>query len=123
LGIEIDLFLYGELAGYAPARESFGCANTKVTLKEQGTVRELLVDLNLPTEKRGVTFINGKLSAMPGVQPDLEYALADHDRVAFFDLRSMWPFQYRLGAPMVEEMAKAMGDGGAGVHNDYSDKQ
>lgn len=119
MGIEIDLFLYGELAGYASAKESFGYANIKVTVKEQSTVRELLAGLNLPTEKRGVTFINGKLSAMPGVQPDLEYALADHDRVALFDLRSMWPFQYRFGAPMVEEMAKVMEEGGGGVHNDY----
>ncbi len=119
MGIEIDLFLYGELANYASAKESFGYANIKITLKQQGTVRELLASLRLPTEKRGVTFINGKLSAMPGVQPDLEYALADHDRVAFFDLRSMWPFQYRLGAPRVEEMAKVMGQGGGGLHNDY----
>ncbi len=119
MGIEIDLFLYGELANYASAREPIGYASIKVTLKEHGTVKELLAGLRLPTEKRGVTFINGKLSAMPGVQPDLEYALADHDRVAFFDLRSMWPFQYRLGAPMVEEMAKVMGGGEGGVRNDY----
>ncbi len=119
MGIEIDLFLYGELAEYASPKGSLGYANVKVTLKEQSTVRELLGSLNLPTERRGVTFINGKLSAMPGVQPDLEHALADHDRVALFDLRSMWPFQYRFGAQMVEEMAKAMGEGGGAVRHDY----
>jgi len=29
---------------------------------------------------------------MPGLQPDLDYVLQDHDRVAFFDLKSMCPF-------------------------------
>ena len=60
--------------------------------------------------ERGITFINGQLSAMPGLQPDLGHILKDGDRVAFFDLRSMWPFQYRHGAAVTEEMASAMAD-------------
>jgi hypothetical protein len=52
---------------------------------------------------------------MPGLQPDLGHVLAGGDRVAFFDLCSMWPFQYRHGAAMIDEMAAALAareDGG-----------
>jgi len=45
---------------------------------------------------------------MPGLQPDLGYVLNNNDRVAFFDLKSMWPFQYRHGAMMIDEMAQAL---------------
>jgi D-mannonate dehydratase len=62
----------------------------------------------MPTEERGITFINGNLSAMPDIQPDLDHILMDGDRVAFFHLRSMWPSQYRLGAAMVSELSNAM---------------
>ncbi len=62
----------------------------------------------MPTEERGITFINGKLSAMPGLQPDLEHVLSDGDRIAFFHLRSMWPFQYRHGASVTAEMGEAL---------------
>jgi len=45
---------------------------------------------------------------MPGLQPDLDYTLSNNDRVAFFDPRSMWPFQYRHDALMVDEMTQAI---------------
>ncbi|MCX5819984.1 MAG: hypothetical protein NT047_08765 [Deltaproteobacteria bacterium] len=35
-------------------------------------------------------------------------AVCDGDRVAFFHLQAMWPFQYRLGAAAIPEMADAM---------------
>jgi hypothetical protein len=41
--------------------------------------------------------------------------------VALFHLKSMWPFQYRHGVPMISEMAEAMHDGDdQGVHHAYS---
>jgi hypothetical protein len=119
MDISIDLFLYGELARYAVPAGGSGYSNTKRALKGHATIRDLLTSLGMPTEKRGVTFINGQLSAMPGVQPDLEHVLADNDRVAFFDLRSMWPFQYRHGAPMVDEMARALSADNDGPHHSY----
>jgi hypothetical protein len=63
----------------------------------------------MPTEKRGITFINGRLSAMPGLQPDLGHILQDGDRVGFFDPKSMWPFQYRHGAMITDEMERVLG--------------
>jgi hypothetical protein len=81
---------------------------------------DLLARLGMPTEGRGITFINGRLSAMPGLQPDLGHILHDGDRIALFDLKSMWPFQYRHGAMLTEEMARAMdAQKGQGLHHTY----
>jgi hypothetical protein len=77
-------------------------------LPEGSTMANLLARLKMPTEERGITFINGRLSAMPGLQPDLGHILLDGDRVGLFDLKSMWPFQYRHGAMLTDEMARAM---------------
>ncbi len=106
--ILVDIYLYGELSRYGGKTANYGFANLKVTLKERSVIRELLNYLGIPTEKRGITFINAKLSAMPGLQPDLDHVLKNNDRVAFFDLKSMWPFQYRHGAMMIEELAQAL---------------
>ncbi len=106
--IVVDTWLYGELSHCGDEADRTSYANLQVHLSEGSTVRDLLAHLNMPTEKRGITFINGQLSAMPGLQPDLDHVLCDSDRVAFFDPRSMWPFQYRHGVPMIGEMSNAM---------------
>ena len=119
--ILVDVYLYGELASYGGKAASYGFANLQVKLKEGSVIRELLDYLGIPAEKRGITFINGVLSAMPGLQPDLDHALKDNDRVAFFDLKSMWPFQYRHGATMIGEMARALSsEKDKGLHHTYN---
>jgi hypothetical protein len=106
--LEIDVWLYGALARYGggAARKSY--AHLPVELPPGSQIRDLLDHLSLPTEERGITFINGDLSAMPGLQPDLAHILEDGDRVAFFHLKSMWPFQYRHGAAQTPEFARAL---------------
>ena len=106
--ILVDVWLYGDLARYGGQAAKGSFANPKVELPEGSTMRDLLAHLQMPTEARGITFINGDLSAMPNMQPDLDHALQDNDRVAFFHLRSMWPFQYRHGIAMAKEMTDAM---------------
>ena len=110
--ITVDLWLYGPLARYGgdAARRSY--ANLKLEFSAGSRLRDLLEHLALPTEERGITFINGDLSAMPGLQPDLDHVLADGDRVALFHLKSMWPSQYRHGAGVTPEMERAMDEGG-----------
>jgi hypothetical protein len=82
---------------------------------------DLLARLGMRTEERGITFINGQLSAMPGLQPDLGHIFRDGDRVGLFDLKSMWPFQYRHGAMLTDEMARAMDvKKDHGLHHTYS---
>lgn len=120
--IALDVWLYGALARYGGEAAKPSYAHLAVTLPVGSTVGNLLETLHLPTAERGITFINGDLSAMPGLQPDLGHVLATNDRVAFFDLRSMWPFQYRHGAAMIPEMIEAMDtsrDGG--LHHTYHD--
>jgi sulfur carrier protein ThiS len=106
--INIDTWLYGDLARYGDKADQASFANLQVTLVEGSTVRDLLVKLKMPTEERGITFINGNLSALPDIQPDLDHILMNGDRVAFFHLRSMWPYQYRHGAAMVSELSTTL---------------
>ncbi|HVP79828.1 MAG TPA: MoaD/ThiS family protein [Thermodesulfobacteriota bacterium] len=120
-GIVLDVWLYGTLSRYGGGRRSRSSANVRIRLPEGSTVHNLLSRLKMPTEKRGITFINGRLSAMPGLQPDLGHILRDGDRVAFFDPKSMWPFQYRHGVAMIDEMEHAMvSDKDHGLHHTYS---
>ena len=106
--IVVDVWLYGPLARYGGNKESISFANKKVELSEKSTLNDLLIHLNLPTNERGMTFINNKLTAMPGLQPDLDSILNEGDRIALFHLKSMWPFQYRDGASMGEELKEAL---------------
>lgn len=112
----IDVWLYGPLAQYGGERAKKSHAYLQVELPAESCLRDLLEKLQLPTEERGITFINGDLSAMPGLQPDLDHALQDGDRVAFFHLKSMWPFQYRHGAGQTPEFGRAMQSKGKLFH-------
>ncbi len=117
----IDTWLYGPLARYGGEANEGSFAHVSQKLPENATVADLLAVLQLPGEERGITFINGELSAMPGLQPDLGHVLCDNDRVAFFDHHSMWPFQYRHGAALTSEMAQAMQDSkDQGLHHTYT---
>jgi hypothetical protein len=119
--IGLDVWLYGALACYGKATEQGNFSNLQMRLPEGSTVADLLTRLKMPTEERGITFINGRLSAMPGLQPDLGHILHDGDRVGLFDLKSMWPFQYRHGAMVTDEMERALGaEKDQGLRHTYS---
>jgi hypothetical protein len=107
-GITVEVLLYGPLACYGadPANAVFD--SRKIELPRDSRLRDVLELVGLPGKERGVTFINGRLSAMPGLQPDMDRPLADGDRVAFFHLRSMWPFQYRHGAALDPALERAV---------------
>ena len=109
--IAISVRLYGPLARYAGPSAGLSHATLTVNLPVGSRVCELLEHLSLPTHERGITFINGDLSAMPGLQPDLDHVLADGDRVAFFHLQSMWPAQYRHGAALAPGLERATREG------------
>lgn len=118
--ITIDTWLYGELARYGGEDASPGFANLKVPLPEGAIMQDLLDAIKMPTKERGITFINGNLSAMPGKQPDLDRELKDQERVAFFHLRAMWPYQYRQGAATIDELKKEIEkDKDGGIQHTY----
>ena len=104
----MDVWLYGALKRYGGEAEQGSFAHLQARLPDGSTVADLLSNLAVPTEERGITFINGQLSAMPGLQPDLSHILYEGDRIGIFDPKSMWPFQYRHGAAMTEEMNRAI---------------
>ena len=106
--ITVDVWLYGPLSRYGGESAQPSYANLKVELPTRGQMLDLLEHLAMPSEERGITFINGDLSAMPDFQPDLEHTFEDGDRVAFFHLKSMWPAQYRHGAALAPGLAAAM---------------
>ena len=71
-------------------------------------MRDLIEQLGLPLEKKGITFINAQLTDMPGLAADLKRELQDGDRIGLFHEQSMWPFQYRFGASTSPELTEAM---------------
>ncbi len=120
--ITLEIWLYGPLARYGGSDDEI-FARVELQLAPPVTVRAVLEALHLPTEERGITFINGNLSAMPGVQPDLDVELKAGDRVAFFHLKSMWPFQYRHGVAQLPALAEALAQRPDGVlHSTYEVK-
>ncbi|KKK70486.1 hypothetical protein LCGC14_2923500 [marine sediment metagenome] len=102
--IRLEVWLYGPLARYSDNTESKSHAKMFIEMPQDLRMRDILELMSLPTEERGMTFINGNLCAMPGLQPDMDHSFKDGDRVAFFHLKSMWPFQYRDGAAMAPEL-------------------
>jgi sulfur carrier protein ThiS len=122
--IVLDVWLYGTLAGYGGGAKKGSFANLQIHLPEGSTMADLLAHLKMPAEQRGITFINGRLSAMPGLHPDLGHILKDGDRVGFFDPKSMWPFQYRHGAALTDEMEQAMvSEKDHGLHHTYGSEK
>lgn len=115
--IKIDVWLYGSLSKYGGDSRKKSYANPQVELPVGSRIIDLLNHLSLPTEERGITFINGDLSAMPNLQPDLEQVLEDGDRVAFFHLQSMWPAQYRHGVDLAPGMSDEIGEGKKVFHH------
>jgi len=106
--IAVDVWLCGALVRYGGEAEKGGSGNLRMRLPDRSTLTDLLERLGVPSEERGIIFINGRLSAMPGLQPDLGHVLREGDRVGLFDLKSMWFFQYRHGAILTDEMTCAM---------------
>ncbi|MBN1486671.1 MAG: MoaD/ThiS family protein [Anaerolineae bacterium] len=107
--IQVEVWLYGPLAHYGGSDDNIS-AQVYCDLPVGSCMQDLLDVLGMPTEERGITFVNGDLSAMPGMHPDLKHELHAGDRVAFFHMKSMWPFQYRHGVKMAEEFTESMGN-------------
>jgi hypothetical protein len=82
-------------------------------------MRDLLRHLGIPQAEKGITFVNGDLTDMPGLRADLGRVLEDGDRVGLLHTRSMWPFQYRFLARTSPQLEKKLRhrDGGGVFHS------
>lgn len=119
--IKVEVWLYGPMARYGGDQNVGSHAQLHLELTEGTKMRELLERLEMPLEKKGITFINGQLTDMPGLAADLERELHEGDRIAFFHERSMWPFQYRFGASTGSELEEAMKKRGFLHHSSYKE--
>jgi hypothetical protein len=119
--IRVEVWLYGPLARYAGEQSRGSYAQLFVDLAAGSTMQDLLHVLGLPAEEKGITFINGSLAALPGLDADSQVVLHDADRVGISHRKSMWPFQYRFGASQTEEMREEFrGRDDRGVHHAYT---
>lgn len=98
--VTVHVRLYGELSSYGHSNdEKDNQSNKTVKLPRGSTLNDLMDYLLMCTKERGFTFINGKMSAAPNSQSDLEYLLQDGDRIRFFPLK-MLPTQLSLDMKM-----------------------
>lgn len=111
----VEVWLYGPLAQYAPAPSKSGYARLHLSLPDGSTMQDLIRHLGIPKKEKGITFVNGDLTDMPGLDADSDRVLKDGDRIGLMHRRSMWPFQYRFLAktsPQLENKLKRGGGGG-----------
>jgi len=106
--ITVEVWLYGALARYGGDEDKGAYAHLYLDLPAGSVMADLLRRLEIPAQERGVTFINSVLSAMAGLQPDLEHQLADQDRVGIFPVISALPYHDRATAAMTPEMRAAL---------------
>ncbi len=118
--IRVEVWLYGPLARYAGEQSQGTFAQLEMDFPDGAAVRDILERLSIPVEEKGITFINGQLTDMPGLSADLDRELEEGDRVGLFHTKSMWPFQYRNGAAMGPELKEAMRRRGGGLHHSYT---
>jgi len=116
--IDIEVWLYGPLSAYAPSGRGPGHARFHLQAPDATRMRDLLSILKIPPDEKGITFVNGQLTDMPGLHADDELELHAGDRVGIFHTNSMWPFQYRFGASISPALQRAMleQEGGALRH-------
>ncbi|MBN1179523.1 MAG: MoaD/ThiS family protein [Anaerolineae bacterium] len=119
--ITVEVWLYGPLSQYSGEKGSH--AQTAMTFAQGSTVGDLVERLGIPAEERGITFVNGKLAALPGLQADLSVTLYDGDRIGIFHTKSIWPFQYRFGANLTPELQEAFRErDDRGIRHAYTSK-
>ncbi len=119
--ITVDVWLYGPVARYAGEEAGPGYAHLTLDLPPASTVGDLVRRLGIPLEERGITFVNGRLAALPGLDTDLGVVLQHGDRVGISHRRSMWPFQYRFGVQLTPELQEAFRQReDRGIHHAYT---
>jgi sulfur carrier protein ThiS len=119
--IHLDVWLYGPVAQYAGDASQGSYAQLDVEMPEGCTLGDLVAHLEIPAEERGITFVNGSLAALPGMDVDLSTVLHDGDRVGISHNKSMWPFQYRFGAQLTPELKESFRQReDRGIHHAYT---
>lgn len=106
--IRLEVWLYGPLAAYAGDKEQRAHATLHLEMPAGTTIGALLEHLGISADEKGMIFVNGQLTDMPGLDIGRSRLLKDGDRVGLFHQKTMWPFQYRHGASISPELAEAL---------------
>ncbi len=122
--IRLEVWLYGPVAAYAGDKGQRAAASMQLEMPDGSTLGSLLDQLGIPTEEKGMVFVNGQLTDMPGLDVGRSHVLKNGDRIGLFHRKTMWPFQYRHGASISPELAAALDklEGGALHHSPASVK-
>jgi len=103
--ITINTSLYGPLAKYTGGKY---VSQIDVNLEAGSQIRDLLELLKIPNNEKSYLFINAVLCDMPGLAASLFEPLNDGDHVGIFSLQHMWPYQYRDGIRMSDNLQKTL---------------
>lgn len=115
LSISVHVSLYGDLAKYAGGHH---IAQTKIVLDGNKNIGNLLDKLTISADEKGYIFKNAVLCDVPGLDAAREESLCDGDHVGIFSTQHMWPYQYRDGIRMSDNLARTLNREGA-MHNIY----
>ena len=119
--IQVEVWLYGPLARYGGEQSQGSYAELHLDMPVGSSMQDLLDRLELPSEEKGITFINGSLAALPGLDTDRQVILQDGDRVGISHRKSMWPFQYRFGASQTSSLQESFRERpDRGIHHAYT---
>jgi hypothetical protein len=122
--IRLETWLYGPVAKYAGEASQGSHAHLYVDMPKGSTLGDLIDHMGIPAEERGITFVNGNLAALPGLEISLNVVLHDGDRVGISHRKSMWPMQYRFGAQMTPQLEKEFRQReDRGVHHAYTESE
>ncbi|MBN1430941.1 MAG: hypothetical protein JXB07_21410 [Anaerolineae bacterium] len=114
--ITIDVAIYGPLAR-AVGGKHIACK--KIEMAPATTLGNLRAALGIKEEDTGYIFINAILCDVPGLHASRNLPLKDGDHIGFFSKVHMWPYQYRDGAQMTQELKDTLRERGA-MHHSYS---
>jgi putative ubiquitin-RnfH superfamily antitoxin RatB of RatAB toxin-antitoxin module len=119
--IHVEVWLYGPVARYAGDQSQGSYAQLHLELPAGTKVKDMVDQLGIPAEEKGITFVNGSLAALPGLDADQSVVLQDGDRVGISHRKSMWPFQYRFGASQTSEIQETFRERpDRGIHHAYT---
>ncbi len=119
--MRIEVWLYGPVARYAGEASQGSYAQLHPELPDDITICDLIARLGIPAEELGIIFVNGNLAALPGLETGQHTVLHDGDRVGISHRKSMWPFQYRFGAHLTEELEETFRQReDLGLHHSYT---
>jgi hypothetical protein len=106
--ITVSVTLFGELVCYGNRTKTGSYATLDAKLPEDSTLKDLFDYLLMCTNERGITYINGFISALPDIQPDLDYILQNNDHITLLPAQEIWQFQQRSSLPITAKISSAL---------------